>query len=79
MMEKNEEQLNILAKRIENAARKATAVPDQQYYDGWLLRFSEEPSKRARCIYAIDSLSSTQDIEARLSYCERLYYQIYTW
>jgi|GEM_PF-39933 len=72
---KNEEQSNMLANRIENAARNATAVPDEQYYDGWLLRFSEEPTKRTRSIYAVDLISGSQDLNARLSRCEQIYAQ----
>jgi len=64
-----------LAKRIESAALNATDEPEQQNYDGWLLRFSAESSKRMRSVHVIGSSNETQDLDVHLSYCKQQYEQ----
>ncbi|MBX3599170.1 MAG: N-acetyltransferase [Rubrivivax sp.] len=50
--------------RIEDAGLNASAVPQQRWLDGWLLRLSPGKIKRARCIHAL--------AEGRLGLDERL-------
>ena len=40
----------VLLSRLEDAGINASAPPQQRWLDGWLLRFSPENVKRARCI-----------------------------
>jgi GNAT superfamily N-acetyltransferase len=53
-----------LLSRVEDAALNASAVAQQRWLDGWLLRTSPGKIKRARCIHAL--------AEGRLGIDERL-------
>jgi len=74
-MVNDDSQADMLARRIEKAAFNATAVPECVRYDGWLLRFADEPVKRLCSIYPIDPSCETLDLDARLAHCAQLYEQ----
>jgi len=72
---KTNEKMASIARRIEEATLNATAVREQLLYDGWLLRFANEPAKHMRSIHVIGPAQVTPDIDTRLARCEHLYRQ----
>lgn len=57
--------------RIEEAALNALPTQRQMFYDGWLLRLSPGPAKRARSVNA--HFGSTRPLGEKIAYCERVY------
>lgn len=57
--------------RIEEAALNATAVREQQLYDGWLLRWAASPSKRARSVNVVAPPAGALD--ERLAFARQVY------
>ncbi|OZI68363.1 GNAT family N-acetyltransferase [Bordetella genomosp. 1] len=60
-----------LLARIEEAALNATAVREQVFYDGWLLRCAPSPARRMRSINILGL--STRALDDRLAYCHGWY------
>ena len=63
----------VLLSRIEDAGLNASAPPEQRWLDGWLVRFSGDKAKRARCINAV-SVGRTS-VANKLALCSALYAQ----
>jgi ribosomal protein S18 acetylase RimI-like enzyme len=57
--------------RIEEAALNATAVAEQMFHDGWLLRWSPGPHRRMRCITVLAEPGTA--FETRLAFAKRTY------
>ncbi len=60
-----------LLARVETAGLNASAPPQQQWIDGWLLRYSPGKAKRARCINAL--LPGRLTLVQRLAACRAVY------
>jgi len=75
MMLKDEINAATLARRIEDATLNATAVREQLFYDGWLLRFAAESAKRMHSIHVMAPSSGMLDLDARLARCAQFYRQ----
>ena len=56
-----------LLARIEEASLNATAVREQVFYDGWLLRRAPSPARRMRSVNILGL--STRALDERLAYC----------
>jgi N-acetylglutamate synthase len=59
------------ARRLEELSLNSSAPPGQLLYDGWLLRLLPGKAKRARSVNPV--YPSTQPLDAKIAYCERLY------
>jgi ribosomal protein S18 acetylase RimI-like enzyme len=57
--------------RIEEAALNATAVPEQQLYNGWLVRWADSSAKRARSVSVLAPCALPLD--ERLEYVAGIY------
>lgn len=57
-----------LLRQIEDAGLNASAVPQQRWIDGWIVRTSPGKAKRARCIQAV--APGHGDLSTRLARCE---------
>lgn len=60
-----------LVVRLEDASLNATAVREQMFYDGWLVRWAPSVAKRVRSINVVGL--STRPLSERLAYCSTLY------
>jgi ribosomal protein S18 acetylase RimI-like enzyme len=58
-------------RRIEETSLKAWPALEQEWYDGWILRFAEGYTKRSNSVNPIHS--STKDLSEKVLYCERRY------
>lgn len=58
----------MLLRQIEDAGLNASAVPQQRWIDGWIVRTAAGKAKRARCIQAVSS--GHGDLPTRLARCE---------
>jgi GNAT superfamily N-acetyltransferase len=56
---------------IEETSLKAWPALEQDFYDGWILRFSKGYSKRANSVNAL--YLSTLDVSKKVDYCEKAY------
>ncbi|MDQ6619914.1 MAG: GNAT family N-acetyltransferase [Pseudomonadota bacterium] len=63
--------LHSSAIRIEEAGLNALQMQRQLFYDGWLIRLSPGPTKRARSVSA--QWSSTLPLDVKLDHCEAVY------
>lgn len=59
------------ARRLEELSLNSSAPPGQLLYDGWLLRLLPGKAKRARSVNPV--YPSTQPLDGKIAYCERLY------
>ncbi|HEX7747227.1 MAG TPA: GNAT family N-acetyltransferase [Bordetella sp.] len=59
--------------RIEEAALNATVVPEQQLYNGWVVRWADSAAKRARSVNIL--APSTVALDERLDYVAGIYKQ----
>jgi ribosomal protein S18 acetylase RimI-like enzyme len=57
--------------RIEEASLNATVVPEQQLYNGWLVRWADSSAKRARSVNIL--APSPAPLDERLDYVAGLY------
>jgi ribosomal protein S18 acetylase RimI-like enzyme len=57
--------------RIEEASLNATVVPEQQLYNGWLVRWAQSSAKRARSINILSP--SSVSLDERLEYVAGIY------
>lgn len=57
--------------RIEEASLNATVVPEQQLYNGWLVRWAQSAAKRARSINILSP--SPVPLDERLEYAAGIY------
>ncbi|WP_019937419.1 GNAT family N-acetyltransferase [Bordetella sp. FB-8] len=57
--------------RIEEASLNATVVPEQQLYNGWLVRWADSAAKRARSINIL--APSAAPLDERLDYVAHIY------
>lgn len=58
-------------RRIEEANFNCLPAPRQLFYDGWVLRVTPGPSKRARSVTAF--FGSTRPLDQKIAHCERIY------
>ena len=58
-------------RRVEEAGLNAVPVQRQLFYDGWLLRLTPVPTKRARSVNAF--FGSTRPLDEKVAYCEATY------
>jgi len=56
---------------IEETSLKAWPALEQEFYDGWILRFSKGYSKRSNSVNAL--YLSTLDVSKKVEYCEKAY------
>ena len=59
------------ARRLEELGLNSSAPPGQLLFDGWLLRLLPGKAKRARSVNAV--YPSTQPLDRKIAYCERLF------
>ncbi len=59
------------ARRVEEASFNCVPVQRQLFYDGWVLRVTPSPTKRARSVTAF--FGSTLPLDAKVAYCEAVY------
>ena len=59
--------------RIEEASLNATVVPEQQLYNGWVVRWADSAAKRARSVNIL--APSTVALDERLDYVAGIYKQ----
>lgn len=57
--------------RIEEASLNATVVPEQQLYNGWIVRWADSAAKRARSVNIL--APSAVSLDERLEYVAGLY------
>jgi GNAT superfamily N-acetyltransferase len=58
-------------RRLEEANLNCLPAPRQLFYDGWVLRVTPGPTKRARSVNAF--FGSTRPIDQKIAHCERVY------
>jgi hypothetical protein len=61
-------------RQIEEAGMNAWPAHQQMLYDGWVLRFANGYTKRANSVMPV--YASTQDLAAKIGYCEDVYRQV---
>lgn len=61
----------VLLSRVDDACINACTPSRQRWLDGWLVRFSPEKARRARCVHTL--APGLLGFEAKLALCESIY------